>query len=149
MEYLHGEQESFLDKFSHVEYKRLKKVLKTCRSLHGSYGADEQEDENSDALSRLCRYESCPCEYLLVYGPWYILFCFFLGLLCAAIGVGYFTIDDRWKEIFSKIEIRPLILVGKFDLNMRKQRMKENEEWYLLTNHNHGLFVHFFLILRF
>lgn len=60
MEYLHGEQESFLDKFSHVEYKRLKKVLKTCRSLHGSYGADEQEDENSDALSRLCRYESCP-----------------------------------------------------------------------------------------
>lgn len=55
MEYLHGEQESFLDKFSHVEYKRLKKVLKTCRSLHGSYGADEQEDENSDALSRLCR----------------------------------------------------------------------------------------------
>ncbi|RVW96422.1 putative E3 ubiquitin-protein ligase BAH1-like 1 [Vitis vinifera] len=62
MEYLHGEQESFLDKFSHVEYKRLKKVLKTCRSLHGSYGADEQEDENSDALSRLCRYESCPLE---------------------------------------------------------------------------------------
>lgn len=55
-------------------------------------------------------------------------FVFFLGLLCAAIGVGYFTIDDRWKEIYSKIEIRPLILVGKFDLNMRKQRMKENEE---------------------
>ena len=70
MEYLHGEQESFLDKFSHVEYKRLKKVLKscrTCRSLHGSCVADEQEDENSDALSQLCHYESCPCKYLPIY----------------------------------------------------------------------------------
>ncbi|KAF5473985.1 hypothetical protein F2P56_005930 [Juglans regia] len=31
-EYLHGDQEWFLEKCSHVEYKSLKKVLKTCRS---------------------------------------------------------------------------------------------------------------------
>ncbi|PKI32801.1 hypothetical protein CRG98_046794 [Punica granatum] len=30
-EYLHGDQERFLDKCSHVEYKRLKEVLKSCR----------------------------------------------------------------------------------------------------------------------
>ncbi|XP_022935595.1 probable E3 ubiquitin-protein ligase BAH1-like isoform X2 [Cucurbita moschata] len=32
MEYLHGDREWFLDKCSHVEYKRLKKVLKSCRT---------------------------------------------------------------------------------------------------------------------
>lgn len=76
MEYLHGEQESFLDKFSHVEYKRLKKVLKSCRScraLHGSCGGDVQEDDSSDALSGPCQLESCPREYLPIYDTFYFL----------------------------------------------------------------------------
>ncbi|XP_074573319.1 putative E3 ubiquitin-protein ligase BAH1-like 1 [Curcuma longa] len=50
-EYLHGEQEAFLNKFSHVEYKHLKKVLKSCRicrSLNDDGGAyvSKQRDDN-------------------------------------------------------------------------------------------------------
>ena len=126
MEYLHGEEESFLDKFSHVEYKRLKKVLKRCRtccrSLHGSCGADEQEDDNSDALSQLCRYyESCPCQYLPIYDTKLFFFLNF-GDFSTAICVRRFMIDGRWKElIFREIETKQLILVGGFDLNSRKE----------------------------
>lgn len=77
MEYLQGDQESFLGKCSHVEYKRLKKVLKNCRSCKtiqdscsleqedaGSLeqedsGSLEQECQEDNSLSQLCQDESC------------------------------------------------------------------------------------------
>jgi len=58
-EYLHGEDEHFLDKCSHLEYKRLKKVLKKCRDgyLHNGMGSDfeaglhsSQTTENEDVI---------------------------------------------------------------------------------------------------
>ncbi|KAL3825660.1 hypothetical protein ACJIZ3_021689 [Penstemon smallii] len=49
-EYLQADQESFLDKCCHVEYKRLKKVLKSCRRCRGLNGEDDS----------YCHYESCP-----------------------------------------------------------------------------------------
>lgn len=63
-EYLHGDQEWFLDKCSHVEYKQLKKVLKrcqTCRLIQGSSDT-RPEDENSELSHRHC--ESCPRTHL-------------------------------------------------------------------------------------
>lgn len=62
MEYLHGEQERFLGRCSHVEYKRLKKVLKrcrTCKSLHRPCDAGQGEEE-ADGSLQLCRCEACP-----------------------------------------------------------------------------------------
>lgn len=58
-EYLHGDQERLLHKFSHVEYKRLKKVLKscrTCRTMGDSCSITSQEENNE--LSQ-CQWESC------------------------------------------------------------------------------------------
>lgn len=54
MEYLHGDQEWFLDKCSHVEYKRLKKVLKSCRTcrLNNSYTNE-------------CECKSCPRKIVI------------------------------------------------------------------------------------
>ncbi|KAF3442793.1 hypothetical protein FNV43_RR16710 [Rhamnella rubrinervis] len=57
-EYLHNEQQRFIENCSHVEYKRLKKVLKscrTCKSLHVSCNV-EQEASND----QLCQCQSCP-----------------------------------------------------------------------------------------
>ncbi|KAH7512296.1 hypothetical protein FEM48_Zijuj12G0075600 [Ziziphus jujuba var. spinosa] len=57
-EYLHNEQQWFIENSSHVEYKRLKKVLKscrTCKSLHVSCN-DDQEAVNE----QLCPCQSCP-----------------------------------------------------------------------------------------
>ncbi|XP_059463368.1 probable E3 ubiquitin-protein ligase BAH1-like isoform X1 [Corylus avellana] len=48
-EYLHGDQERFLEKCSHVEYKRLKKVLKNCRSCKAV----------GDSWNSECQCESC------------------------------------------------------------------------------------------
>uniref|UniRef100_A0A5B6YWA1 RING-type E3 ubiquitin transferase n=2 Tax=Davidia involucrata TaxID=16924 RepID=A0A5B6YWA1_DAVIN len=66
MEYLHGE--NFLDKCSHVEYKRLKQVLKscrTCRALKNSCSSSGQEDNRNDTLSQFCQRESCPlCDQM-------------------------------------------------------------------------------------
>ncbi|CAN0927463.1 Probable E3 ubiquitin-protein ligase BAH1-like 1 [Linum grandiflorum] len=62
-EYLRGDQENkFLDKCSHVEYKRLKKVLKRCRVSHGSQDqqGDEEPEDNSPGCGRFCNCESCP-----------------------------------------------------------------------------------------
>ncbi|KAJ8617033.1 hypothetical protein MRB53_013219 [Persea americana] len=58
-EYLHGDQEWFLGKCSHVEYKQLKKVLKRCRTCRAIQGSSDTrlEDENSE-LSH-CHCESC------------------------------------------------------------------------------------------
>ncbi|KAA8516850.1 hypothetical protein F0562_017332 [Nyssa sinensis] len=56
MEYLQGGRESFLVKCSHVEYNRLKEVLKscrTCRALKDSRNSSGQEDN-------FCQCESCP-----------------------------------------------------------------------------------------
>lgn len=59
-EYLHGEQEGPLDKCAHVEYKRLKKVLKTCRTCPLSHSRDGKEgDGENPALSQLCQCQSC------------------------------------------------------------------------------------------
>ncbi|KAJ6756198.1 E3 UBIQUITIN-PROTEIN LIGASE BAH1, partial [Salix purpurea] len=66
MEYLHGEQEGCLDKCAHVEYKRLKKVLKKCRSQGSSSTScnDEQQQEmdseQNHSLSQFCHCQSCP-----------------------------------------------------------------------------------------
>ncbi|OVA00855.1 zinc finger protein [Macleaya cordata] len=65
-EYLRGEQECFLEKCSHVEYKRLKKVLKSCRSCRTNQGSscdvttNREEDENGESSNELCLCESCP-----------------------------------------------------------------------------------------
>eukprot|EP00268_Persea_americana_P062769 TRINITY_DN8078_c1_g1_i2.p1 TRINITY_DN8078_c1_g1~~TRINITY_DN8078_c1_g1_i2.p1 ORF type:complete len:334 (+),score=59.59 TRINITY_DN8078_c1_g1_i2:291-1292(+) len=58
-EYLHGDQEKFLDKCSHVEYKLLKKILKRCRTLHPIQGScDMRPEEERNELSH-CKCESC------------------------------------------------------------------------------------------
>ncbi|KAB5519585.1 hypothetical protein DKX38_023904 [Salix brachista] len=71
MEYLHGEQEGCLDKCAHVEYKRLKKVLKKCRSQGSSSTScnDEQQQEmdseQNHSLSQFCHCQSCPlCDQM-------------------------------------------------------------------------------------
>ncbi|XP_020086002.1 probable E3 ubiquitin-protein ligase BAH1-like 1 isoform X2 [Ananas comosus] len=67
-EYLHGEQERFLNKCSHVEYKRLKKVLKSCRvcrALENQSSSEHAEGEESNELSEFCRCNSCPlCDQM-------------------------------------------------------------------------------------
>ncbi|TXG58071.1 hypothetical protein EZV62_015900 [Acer yangbiense] len=67
MEYLHGEQERFLHKCSHVEYKRLKKVLKkcrTCKSLSESCKSEQQGDKEEEE-DCICEYQSCPvCDQM-------------------------------------------------------------------------------------
>ncbi|KAL5708937.1 RING-type E3 ubiquitin transferase [Ranunculus cassubicifolius] len=67
-EYLHGDQEQFLDKCSHVEYKQLKKVLKRCRTSCSSSNRDDDENSkiacssseaNSDENNQVCQFGSC------------------------------------------------------------------------------------------
>ncbi|RWV89153.1 hypothetical protein GW17_00048719 [Ensete ventricosum] len=63
-EYLHGEQEAFLNKCSHVEYKRLKKFLKSCRVCRASNESDgggNERREEGKVMSELCRCNSCAC----------------------------------------------------------------------------------------
>ncbi|KAF6169887.1 hypothetical protein GIB67_034279 [Kingdonia uniflora] len=59
-EYLQGDQERFLDKCSHIEYKQLKKVLKRCRSCRTSQdsGVETSPEEENGGLE--CQCESCP-----------------------------------------------------------------------------------------
>ena len=74
MEYLQGDETGILVKCAHVEYKRLKKVLKNCRS-QGPASAfcknEQQKDEGnyelSPALSQFCQYESCPCKFSFLH----------------------------------------------------------------------------------
>ncbi|KAK4483772.1 hypothetical protein RD792_010976 [Penstemon davidsonii] len=54
-EYLQAHQDRFLDKCCHVEYKRLKKVLKNCRRCRGGLNG-----EDDASLSLCCQIESCP-----------------------------------------------------------------------------------------
>ncbi|XP_073317178.1 probable E3 ubiquitin-protein ligase BAH1-like isoform X1 [Primulina huaijiensis] len=58
-EYLQAHQERFIEESSHVEYKRLKKVLKSCRRCRDLKDSSENNEED-DALSPCCQYESCP-----------------------------------------------------------------------------------------
>ncbi|KAF9595418.1 hypothetical protein IFM89_000336 [Coptis chinensis] len=64
-EYLNGDQVGFLDKCYHVEYKQLKKVLKSCRNckaLQDSCNDSESTkvDDDGRALTHYFQYESCP-----------------------------------------------------------------------------------------
>lgn len=76
-EYLHGDRERFLHKCSHVEYKRLKKVLKNCRVCRAvgdscsseqeqdPCDSDEQQQDESNGLSEYCQCDSCPlCDQM-------------------------------------------------------------------------------------
>ncbi|CAB4286969.1 unnamed protein product [Prunus armeniaca] len=61
-EFLHKEEVRFSEKCSHVEYKRLKKVLKTCQScktLQEASTADQQEGA-ANQNKQLCQCQSCP-----------------------------------------------------------------------------------------
>ncbi|XP_058204343.1 probable E3 ubiquitin-protein ligase BAH1-like isoform X1 [Rhododendron vialii] len=71
MEYVNGNQERFTDKCSHVEYKRLKKVLKSCRACRGlrdscPRAAGQDELGNQTRLdSEFCQCEACPlCDQM-------------------------------------------------------------------------------------
>lgn len=61
-EYLHGEQEQFLNKCSHVEYKRLKKVLKSCRICRACSDKGDKNTSSSEAYE----YDSCQCMLSLM-----------------------------------------------------------------------------------
>lgn len=61
-EFLHKEQVRESEKCSHVEYKRLKKVLKTCQScktLQEASTADQKEGA-ANQNKQLCQCQSCP-----------------------------------------------------------------------------------------
>ncbi|KAJ0982597.1 hypothetical protein J5N97_010852 [Dioscorea zingiberensis] len=62
-EYLRRDHERFLDKCSHVEYKRLKKVLKKCRVCRAAQQQDgeEEEDVGKNGSLDLCAFESESC----------------------------------------------------------------------------------------
>lgn len=57
-EYLETNQERFVENCCHVEYKRLKKVLKICRRSSSSTSVGDNGEEA--AFSQFCQYESCP-----------------------------------------------------------------------------------------
>ncbi|PRQ44285.1 putative transcription factor C2H2 family [Rosa chinensis] len=63
-EYLHNERERyFLEKCSHVEYKRLKKVLKTCqtcKTFHDDEAEQEEASVDPDQNQLSCQCQSCP-----------------------------------------------------------------------------------------
>lgn len=64
-EYLHGDRGIFLQKWSHIEYKRLKKVLKTCRrcKVSGNNWEEEENQLGEDEFTQSTQlYESCPCK---------------------------------------------------------------------------------------
>ncbi|XP_065855379.1 probable E3 ubiquitin-protein ligase BAH1-like isoform X2 [Euphorbia lathyris] len=61
MEYLHGDQGRFLNKCSHVEYKRLKKVLKLCRNCQDLQNSSKEQQNNGDNEGPMlsCQCQSC------------------------------------------------------------------------------------------
>lgn len=73
-EFLHGDQERLLVKCSHVEYKRLKKVLKSCRRCReieeGSNGGDgegEGPEVDDKKKSQIFQFESCSRKCIYIY----------------------------------------------------------------------------------
>lgn len=73
MDYVNGNQERLTDKCSHVEYKRLKKVLKSCRACRdlrdscprAAAGQDDEHGNETLPHSDFCQCEACPCMYHL------------------------------------------------------------------------------------
>ncbi|KAF3581602.1 hypothetical protein DY000_02035599 [Brassica cretica] len=64
-EYLHGEEEWFLEKCRYVEYKKLKKVLKKCKTCNSKRSDDEHMISSATSLSDSCQYQSCPwCDQM-------------------------------------------------------------------------------------
>ncbi|CDY18361.1 BnaA04g22260D [Brassica napus] len=64
-EYLHGEEEWFLEKCRYVEYKKLKKVLKKCKTCNSTRSDDEHIISSATSLSDSCQYQSCPwCDQM-------------------------------------------------------------------------------------
>ncbi|KAF2580964.1 hypothetical protein F2Q68_00001659 [Brassica cretica] len=59
-EYLRGEEEWFLEKCRHVEYKNLKKVLKKCKTTCNTTRSDDEHINSSATLSDSCQCQSCP-----------------------------------------------------------------------------------------
>ncbi|CAN7007416.1 unnamed protein product [Brassica rapa subsp. trilocularis] len=59
-EYLRGEEEWFLEKCRHVEYKKLKKVLKKCKTTCNTTRSDGEHINSSATLSDSCQCQSCP-----------------------------------------------------------------------------------------
>uniref|UniRef100_A0A0D6R0C5 RING-type E3 ubiquitin transferase n=1 Tax=Araucaria cunninghamii TaxID=56994 RepID=A0A0D6R0C5_ARACU len=70
-EYLHGEGERFRNKYSHVEYKRLKKVLKRCRlrDVHGDAQLQTEEtlyswpEKENVICGQAAKRVSKPCDF--------------------------------------------------------------------------------------
>ncbi|KAM7274898.1 hypothetical protein ACFE04_016764 [Oxalis oulophora] len=87
-EYLHGDPERLFNKYSHVEYKRLKKVLKSCTCFNKTSSSNSilhvnvnvnvvdddndndndssvpQQQDNNTTLSLRDQFESCPvCDH--------------------------------------------------------------------------------------
>ena len=71
-EYLRGEEEWFLEKCRHVEYKKLKKVLKKCKTTCNTTRSDDEHINSSATLSDSCQCQSCPCMYS--FSPLFPLF---------------------------------------------------------------------------
>ncbi|KAK1296183.1 putative E3 ubiquitin-protein ligase BAH1-like 1 [Acorus calamus] len=72
-EYLQqGEQEGFLNNCSHVEYKRLKKVLKSCRVCRAESRGEGEDDSGGggggEGASELCQCESYDQKTLVQEG---------------------------------------------------------------------------------
>ncbi|AEC09614.2 SPX (SYG1/Pho81/XPR1) domain-containing protein / zinc finger (C3HC4-type RING finger) protein-like protein [Arabidopsis thaliana] len=66
-EYLHGEEEWFLEKCRFVEYKKLKKVLKKCKTCNSTKSDDGQiiPSATSSSLSDSCECKACPwCDQM-------------------------------------------------------------------------------------
>lgn len=85
MEYLHNERErySVLEKCSHVEYKRFKKVLKTCQTCKDEDEAAavaSSRQKNQNQIS--CQCQSCPGKYLIftLLSPFFHFY--FLNIPC-------------------------------------------------------------------
>lgn len=79
-EYLHGGQEGFLEKYSHVEYKKLKKVLKTCRACKELNDSSkfEQNGDHHDSRSESESYQCQSCACMLFFFSfnyvWFLVF---------------------------------------------------------------------------
>lgn len=87
MEYLHNERErySVLEKCWHVEYKRFKKVLKTCQTCKDEDEAAavaSSRQKNQNQIS--CQCQSCPGKYFIFtfLSPFFHFVFFEYSLLC-------------------------------------------------------------------
>ncbi|XP_011077760.1 probable E3 ubiquitin-protein ligase BAH1-like isoform X1 [Sesamum indicum] len=64
-EYRQTHQERFMEKCRYVEYKRLKKVLKSCRRCRAVKDSSTDDNGEEDESSLFWQYESCPlCDQM-------------------------------------------------------------------------------------